>query len=100
VPAPPTIDHQRRNGLTQSEAFSPRMAVQNLSFFASSLLALRIRRGQSDRDQTPDSVGTRWKAGLPATPFINVPLPLQLKSKTDDWSLPNPRATALFSLLL
>jgi hypothetical protein len=34
-------------------------------------------------------------AGLPAAPFIDVLLPLQLKSKTDDWSLPNPRATAL-----
>jgi hypothetical protein len=68
-----------------------------LPFFASSLLALRIRGGQSNRDQTPDCVGTRWKAGLPATPSINVPLPLQLKSKTDDWGLPNSRATALFS---
>ena len=70
---------------------------QNLPFFAPSLLALLIRGGQSHPDQTPDCVGTRWKAGLPAAPFINVLLPLQLKSKTDDWSLPNPRATALFS---
>jgi hypothetical protein len=36
-------------------------------------------------------------AGLPAAPFINVLLALRLKSKTDDWHLPNPRATALFS---
>ena len=70
---------------------------QNLPFFAPSLLALLIRGGQSHPDQTPDCVGTRWKAGLPAAPFINVLLPLQIKSKTDDWSLPNPRATALFS---
>jgi hypothetical protein len=33
-------------------------------------------------------------AGFPATPFINVLSPLRLKSKTDDWDLPNPRATA------
>jgi hypothetical protein len=70
---------------------------QNLPFFAPSLLALLIRGGQSHPDQTPDGVGTGWMAGLPAAPFINVLLPLQLKSKTDDWSLPNPRATALFS---
>jgi hypothetical protein len=36
-------------------------------------------------------------AGLPAAPFINLLSPLQRKSKTDDWDLPNPRATALFS---
>ena len=35
--------------------------------------------------------------GLPAAPFINVLSALQLKSKTDDWDLPTPRATALFS---
>src|SRR5262249_47449120 len=36
-------------------------------------------------------------AGLPAAPFINLLSPLRLKSKTDDWNLPGPRATALFS---
>ena len=70
---------------------------QTLPFFAPSLLALLICGGQSHPDQTPDGVGTGWMAGLPAAPFINVLLPLQLKSKTDDWSLPNPRATAFFS---
>src|SRR5436309_12017967 len=74
-----------------------RRAAARRSFFAPSLLALLIRGGQSHPDQTPDCVGTRWKAGLPAAPFINVLLPLQIKSKTDDWSLPNPLATALFS---
>ena len=29
--------------------------------------------------------------------FINLLSPLRLKSKTDDWDLPGPRATALFS---
>jgi hypothetical protein len=42
---------------------------QNLPFFAPSLLALRIRGGQSHPDQTPDGVGTGWMAGLPAAPF-------------------------------
>ena len=37
--------------------------------------------GQSHPDQTPDCVGTRWKA---AAPFINVLLPLQLKSQPLD----------------
>jgi hypothetical protein len=36
-------------------------------------------------------------AGLSAAPFINLQSPLRLKSKTDDWDLPTPRATALFS---
>src|SRR5262245_41170781 len=36
-------------------------------------------------------------ARLPAAPFINLLAPLRLKSKTDDWNLPGPRATALFS---
>src|SRR5262245_13831063 len=36
-------------------------------------------------------------AGLPAAPFINLLSPLRLKSKTDDWDLPGPRAAALFS---
>jgi len=35
-------------------------------------------------------------AGLPAAPFINLLSPLRLKSKTDDWDLPGPRATAFF----
>ena len=70
---------------------------QTLPFFAPSLLALLICGGQSHPDQTPDGVGTGCMAGLPAAPFINILLPLQLKSKTDDWGLPNPRATALFS---
>src|SRR5262245_1857453 len=35
-------------------------------------------------------------AGLPAAPFINLLSPLRLKSKTDDWNLPGPRATAFF----
>ena len=61
---------------------------QNLPFFAPSLLALLIRGGQSHPDQTPDGVGTGWMAGLPAAPFIDVLLPLQLKSKTDDWICP------------
>jgi hypothetical protein len=65
--------------------------------FARSLLALVIRGGQSHPDQTPDGVGTGWMAGLPAAPFINLLSPLLLKSKTDDWSLPNPRAAARFS---
>ena len=91
-------------GTRQQRASSPRGfsyyvfgGHQNLPFFAPSLFPFRIRGGQSYRDQTPDCVGTGWMAGLPAASFINVLLPLQLKSKTDDWSLPNPRATALFS---
>src|SRR5437870_13646162 len=54
---------------------------QNLPFFAPSLLALFIRREQSHPDQNADGVGTGWMAGLPAAPFINVLLPLQLKSR-------------------
>jgi hypothetical protein len=48
-------------------------------------------------DQHPNGVGAGWMAGLPAAPFINLLSPLQRKSKTYDWDLPNPRATALFS---
>jgi hypothetical protein len=48
-------------------------------------------------DQHSDGIGTGRMAGLSAAPFINVLLALGLKSKTDDWGLPNPRATALFS---
>src|SRR5262249_45653148 len=60
-------------------------------------LALRIRGGQSHPDQHPNGVGAGWMAGLPAAPIINLLSPLRLKSKTDDWDLPTPRATALFS---
>jgi hypothetical protein len=35
--------------------------------------------------------------GLPAAPFINVLLPLQIKPKTHDRGLPNARTTAFFS---
>jgi hypothetical protein len=70
---------------------------QNLPLFAPTLLALCIRGGQSHPDQTPDGVGAGWMVGPPAAPFINVLLPLQPKSKTHDWSLPNARTTAPFS---
>jgi hypothetical protein len=36
-------------------------------------------------------------AGHPAAPFIDVLLPLQMESKTDNGGLPNGRAPALFS---
>ena len=68
-----------------------------LSFFAPGLLALLVRGGQSHPDQHPNGVGAGWMAGLPAAPFINLLSPLRLKSKTDDWDLPTPRAPALFS---
>jgi hypothetical protein len=69
----------------------------DLPFFAPRLLALRIRGGQSDRNQRPDGIGTRWETGLPAPPLINFLSPLWRKPNTDGWSLPTPRATALFS---
>ena len=69
----------------------------DLPFFAPRLLALRIRGGQSDRNQRPDGIGTRWETGLPAPPLINFLSPLWRKPNTDDWSLTTPRATALFS---
>jgi hypothetical protein len=68
-----------------------------LPLLARSLLALVIRGGQSQPDQTPEGVGTGWMIGLPAAPFINVLLPLQIKPKTHDRGLPNARTTAFFS---
>jgi hypothetical protein len=54
-----------------------------------SLLAPLICGGQSHPDQHPDGVGAGSMARLPAAPFIDLLSPLRLKSKTDDWSLPN-----------
>jgi hypothetical protein len=83
---PPTSEKRSPQRCT-GRAYPDPQAGQNLPFFAPSLLALRIRGGQSHPDQTPDGLGAGWMAGLLAAPFVKLPRTAQIMTQAVEISL-------------